>query len=187
MTTSRMKRRLGVVVATVVAGTLLAPAAHAAATPDAITVPDANKQFLAAHAIGVQTYSCSNNGDAGYAWQFTAPFAKLYDTRAKQIGWHYGGTFGPTWEAMDGSSVVGSRVAGATVDPTAIAWLLVRAISTTAGPTGGTRMVQTTYVQRINTTGGLAPDRALCTAATWESHIDVPYTADYLFYKKTGK
>ena len=44
------------------------------------------------------------------------------------IGTHFGG---PTWQAKDASTVVGKRVDGVTVDPTAIPWLLLEATSTT--------------------------------------------------------
>jgi len=46
--------------------------------------------------------------------------------------------------------------------------------------------VDTTYIQRINTTGGLAPPAAECTAATVGTVAEVAYTADYYFWKKTG-
>jgi hypothetical protein len=92
---------------------------------------------------------------------------------------HYAG---PTWEARDGSKVVGSRVDGVTVDPTAIPWLLLSAASTAAGPDGD-KLAKTTYIQRIATTGGLAPAASQCTAASSGSVVEVPYTADYVFWK----
>jgi hypothetical protein len=87
----------------------------------------------------------------------------------------------PEWQAKDGSSVVGHKLASATVDPTAIPWLLLSAASTSLGPDGGDRLAATTYVQRLNTTGGLAPAGACTPGAT----VNVPYTADYYFYQAT--
>jgi hypothetical protein len=46
--------------------------------------------------------------------------------------------------------------------------------------------VDTTYIQRIAATGGLAPPAAQCTAATAGTVAEVPYTADYYFWKQTG-
>jgi len=46
--------------------------------------------------------------------------------------------------------------------------------------------VDTTYIQRIATTGGLAPPAADCTAATAGTVAGVPYTADCYFWKHTG-
>jgi len=144
--------------------------------PSKIQVEDGNKVFLVGHAIGVQIYSCN-----GVAWGFVAPRANLYDDHGKLIITHFGG---PTWQAMDGSRVVGHLVDSVTVDATAIPWLLLSA-STTAGPDGD-RLVATTYVQRIATTGGLAPPAADCNAATVGTVAEVPYTADYYFWKKMG-
>jgi hypothetical protein len=46
--------------------------------------------------------------------------------------------------------------------------------------------VNTTYIQRIETTGGLAPPAADCNATTSGTVTEVPYTADYVFWKKTA-
>jgi hypothetical protein len=146
--------------------------------PGAIEVPDGNKVFLVGHAVGVQIYSCN-----GVVWGFVAPRANLYDDQGKLIITHFGG---PTWQAKDGSSVVGRVDATpVTVDPTAIPWLRLAAASTTAGPDGD-RLVATTYIQRIATTDGLAPPAAECNATTAGTVAEVPYTADYYFWKKTA-
>ena len=84
-----------------------------------------------------------------------------------------------SWQARDGSTVVAERVDGATVDPDAIPWLLLRKVTATAGP-GGDRLAGTTYIQRVATTEGKAP-ASPCT--TPGAKIEVPYTADYYFYK----
>jgi hypothetical protein len=62
----------------------------------------------------------------------------------------------------------------------------LEATSTTAGPEGGDRLVHTTHIQRINTTSGVAPPAAACDASTAGTVTDVPYTADYVFFKATG-
>ena len=74
---------------------------------------------------------------------------------------------------------------GVTVDPTAIPWLLLSAASTASGPDGD-RLAHTTFIQRIATTGGLAPAAAGCNAGTAGTSAEVPYTADYYFWKATG-
>jgi hypothetical protein len=145
--------------------------------PPTIAVPVGNKVFLVGHAVGVQVYSCN-----GVVWGFVAPRANLYDDHGKLIITHFAG---PTWRATDGSRVVGQLAADpVTVDATAIPWLLLSA-RTFAGPDGD-RLVPTTYVQRIATTGGLAPPARTCTAATAGAVAEVPYTADYYFWKKMG-
>jgi hypothetical protein len=92
---------------------------------------------------------------------------------------------GPTWQAKDGSTVVGARVDGVTVSASAIPWLLLRATPTTTGSDGGDRLMATTYIQRVNTTGGLAPTSG-CDAANLGDARNVPYTADYYFYRAAG-
>jgi len=174
--------------AAALSGTQVAQAAQVAQDgPPAPTVPgpiqvgDGNKVFLVGHAVGVQIYSC-NATPSGFVWGFVAPRADLFDDNGKLIITHFGG---PTWQAKDGSTVVGHAEASVTVDPTAIDWVLLSRASTAAGPDGD-RLVDTTYVQRISTTGGLAPPAAECTAATAGTVAEVPYTADYYFWKKTG-
>ena len=142
--------------------------------PSDIAAPAGNKAFLDGHAVGVQIYSC-NATATGYGWALVAPRANLYDRHHKLIATHFAG---PTWQTKDGSKVVGQRVAGVNVDPTAIDWLLLKAASTTAG-----RLAGTTFIQRINTTGGLVPAAADCNAATVGTQKEVPYTADYVFWK----
>jgi hypothetical protein len=148
--------------------------------PSKIQVADGNKVFLVGHAVGVQIYSCNATSN-GFVWGFVAPRANLYDDHGKLIITHFAG---PTWQAKDGSRVVGRLVDSITVDPTAIPWLLLSA-STTPGPDGD-RLVATTYVQRIATTGGLAPPAAECNPTTAGAVAEVPYTADYYFWKRTG-
>jgi len=149
--------------------------------PTEIQVGDGNKVFLVGHAIGVQIYSC-NATPSGFKWGPVAPRADLYDDRGKLIATHLGG---PTWQATDGSRVMGQRVDGVTVDPSAIPWLLLSAASTSAGPDGA-RFVDTTFIQRVATTGGLIPPAADCHAEAAGTVEDVPYTADYYFWKATG-
>ena len=153
----------------------------APAVPSQLQVGAANKVFLVAHAIGVQIYSC-NTSASGFVWGFVAPRANLYDAAGKLIATHFAG---PTWQARDGSSVVGRRVDGVTVDSTAIPWLLLAAASTSDG-FDGDRLTGTTFIQRIATEGGLAPAAAGCDAATAGTRQEVEYTADYVFWKATG-
>lgn len=125
--------------------------------------------------IGVQVYIC-NNGSSGPAWTFVAPQANLLNDDGKLIGTHF---IGPTWQGNDGSAVVGARLAGATVDPTAIPWLLLGATSHN-GVDG--RFADVTSIQRLSTVGGLMPATG-CDADHLGSIAQVPYSAQYVFYK----
>src|SRR5438105_1875383 len=105
---------------------------RAPAVPAALQVPDGNKVEFHAYAIGVQIYVCTQSATdpTKFSWVFKAPEAVLYDADGNIVGIHYAG---PTWETQSGSKVVGQRLAGATVDTNAIAWLLLVA-RTAEGP-----------------------------------------------------
>ena len=170
------------ILAVAAAWTLAQPAAarvDAPTVPGAIQPPAGHKPFLEGHAVGVQIYSCAAT-PTGHSWAFVAPRANLYKPNGRLLMTHYAG---PSWEAKDGSKVVGSRVDGVTVDAGAIPWLLLSATAATPGPDDGDRLADTTYIQRIATTGGLAPAAAGCSAATAGTVTEVPYTADYVFWK----
>ena len=127
---------------------------------------------MIAAAKGVQIYECR----AG-EWAFVAPEAELFDASGKPIGRHYAG---PSWEAVDGSKIVGSVTASAAApDAVAIPWLLLGAKS--VGPAGTFSQVST--VRRVHTRGGMAPVSG-CFAATAGTVERSPYTADYYFFTK---
>jgi len=165
---------------------LLAQVASAAPTPqtapgdplDPRTYAPDSRLFLVAHAIGVQKYTCQPDG----TWLFTDPEAVLYKTAGapKPIGTHFlnFATGRPVWQAKDGSSVEAARFAAASGGPGNIAWLLLQARVTLVGPDGD-RLADTTWVQRLNTSGGVAP-AGTCTPG---DRIAVDYEADYFFWR----
>ncbi len=154
--------------------------------PTIIQVPAGNQLFRVAHAVGTQDYICLSTGWASTAY---GPQATLFDDDNQQTLTHFlsaypvgSGSFFPTWQdSRDTSTVWASPVKDAkyTPDPTAIPWLLLKVVDTAVGPTGGNKMVGITYIQRLNTTGGLKPTT---TCVEGDKYL-VPYTADYYFYK----
>jgi hypothetical protein len=50
------------------------------------------------------------------------------------------------------------------------------------GPTGGDLLTRTTFVQRVNTSGGLAPADGCSQASDVGKKAFMPYTADYFFF-----
>lgn len=139
-----------------------------------LAVPDGNKLKFFYDAVGVQIYTCSKTA-TGFGWVFTAPEAKLYDKHGREAGTHY---VGPTWESTDGSKVGAAKVAGFTADPSAIPELLLQAVS----HTGEGQMSEVTYIQRLDTVGGLAPTSG-CDAGHETAVARVDYTATYYFYE----
>jgi Protein of unknown function (DUF3455) len=149
--------------------------ARAPKVPDALQVPAGNKLAFAADADGVQIYVCKAGADGAAAWTLQAPEAKLYGWFGIVIGKHY---LGPTWEVLDGSTVVGTKLAAATPDATAIPWLLLQGTS----HTGHGALSKITYVQRLETSAGLAPTKGCDSAHLDETHRSA-YSATYYFYR----
>jgi hypothetical protein len=157
--------------------------------PPALTPTGATLKFKA-HGRGSQVYTCkatvtaadggADAGDDGgstvttYAWSLKAPDAKLFDQDGKQIGTHF---VGPTWmSTSDESDAVGMAVANE-VHAGTIPWLLLKIVS----HMGQGVFTDVTYVNRLLTTGGVAPTTG-CDSTTVGTDMPVAYTADYYFY-----
>ena len=178
---------IGLVGALAVCG-LLAAAAAAGPTPqtsppdplDPRTTAPESRLFLVTHAVGFQNYQCQ-----GTAWVFSGPLADLYKTtgKPKVIGRHFRNpvTLRPVWQLQDGSSAEAAAIVTVPKAGT-IAWLLLEVAVTTVG-SDGERLTQTTFIQRLNTTGGVAPTGTCTDGATRA----VPYTADYFFWRAGGE
>ncbi|HZE92048.1 MAG TPA: DUF3455 domain-containing protein [Rhizobacter sp.] len=146
--------------------------------PVQLRAPADQSVFLEALATGVQIYECAAKPDepSTFEWIFRAPEAALADRSGHSIGKHYAG---PTWESVDGSSVVGevkSRDPGPI--PSAIPWLLLASKSTR----GTGVFSQTKSIQRVQTVGGIAPSEP-CGPGNARQMARVPYTATYYFYR----
>lgn len=137
--------------------------------PVEIQAPEGHKVHFRGYAEGVQIYTWN-----GTTWGASVPEAVLFDDEDQIVAIHYGG---PAWESNSGSLVMGAvarpRV---TVDPDAIPWLLLSA-TYNAGPG---LFAATTYIQRVNTTGGKAPS---VPGEFVGQSARMPYTADYYFFR----
>jgi Protein of unknown function (DUF3455) len=163
--------------------------------PANLEVEFGNTPFLVGHATGTQNYVCLLRA-GGFAWTFFGPQATLFDDDGQQLITHFlspnpdeNGTMRATWqESQDSSAVWALAVANSTdpayVLPGAIPWLLLRVVGAEAGPTGGASLSATTFLQRVNTSGGIAPAANGCAhAADIGKKALVAYTADYVFYR----
>jgi len=181
-------------------------------TPSNITPPVGSRLFLAGHAFGSQGYVClPKDGNVSWTVNSPRPEATLFATffgEQVQIITHFLShdddpkapqpvAFGnATWQSsFDSSKVWASATPATTViagtdqscpNTGSIACLLLTAIGTEEGPTGGKILSKTTFVQRLNTKGGSAPSNP-ATGCLATSDIGrqllVPYTADYFFYR----
>lgn len=152
---------------------LLPPAAEPVPGP---LVPAGETPRLQLAARGVQIYECRRVDGTQAAWLFIAPEAKLFDERGRLAGRH---DAGPSWQAEDGSRIVGTVVAKVVPqDEDAVPWLLLHTRSTG----GSGRFAGVTSVQRIHTSGGTAPARR-CDDSALGRVERIPYTADYVFFE----
>jgi hypothetical protein len=155
-----------------------APMYSQASLPVAVQVPAGHKVALETVGAGDITYQCNPKKDmAGqFEWVFVGPDAKLNDRSGKQVGKYYGPP--ATWESMDGSKITGMQVAVAPSSAGNIPLQLVK-----ANPAmGAGAMTGVTYIQRVATSGGVAP-ATVCDAGSSGSKQIVRYQADYIFYK----
>jgi len=159
--------------------------------PAGLEVPAPNEAFLLGRGVGTQNYVCQPSGPLGrVAWTLFTPQATLFDDQGEQLTTHFfspnpveGGIVRATWEDSGDTSTVWARaIASATVKSNAIAWVLLEVVGTKTGPTGGDTFSKTTFIQRVNTEGGLAPATGCDTLPDVGGKQFVPYTADYFFY-----
>lgn len=167
-------------VAAVTAGTLFGATVGQAATsqpartgvdaPAALKVPDGNRLTGVFSAAGVQTYTCADG-----AWKLLEPAATLWarnDRSHRPLALH---SRGPVWvSTVDGSAVNAAAIANSPRTGTIPELLLQSTATRGTGVFAGV-----SYVQRLDTHGGVAPT----TACTGTDQVSVRYSATYAFYK----
>lgn len=146
------------------------PAPAGVDAPAALKVPDGNRLSRVLLAEGVQTYTCTDG-----AWKLLEPAATLWaknDRSRRTVALH---SRGPVWvSTVDGSAVNAAAVANSPKEGT-IPELLLQSTATR----GTGVFADVSYIQRLNTRGGVAPT----TACTGADQVSVPYSATYAFYK----
>jgi Protein of unknown function (DUF3455) len=162
--------------------------------PPNLEVPPGNEAFLEGHAAGTQNYICLPS-DSSFAWTFFGPQATLFNDKDRQIITHFlspnpveHDTARATWQHSRDTSTVWALAIASSSDPTyvasgAIPWLLLQVVGAEPGPTGGDKLTRTTFIQRLNTSGGIAPSTGCTQPIDLGTKALVPYTADYFFYK----
>lgn len=149
-----------------------------AGLPQTVQVPAGHAVAMYTTASGDITYQCRVKKDmAGqFEWVFVGPDAGLKDRSGIRVGKYYGPP--ATWESLDGSRVGGAQVAVAAVGTGRISLQLVKANAAM----GMGAMQGVSYIQRVNTQGGVAPALP-CDAATLDQKQQVRYSADYVFWR----
>jgi hypothetical protein len=159
-------------------------------TPSAITPPAGNSAFLSGHAVGTQGYVClpTSTGASTASWTVNAArpeatlFVNSFDLYVEVVTHFLSPNtnpnesalkplpFGsPTWQSsFDNSKVWGRPLASIPAgsdtscpNTGSIACLLLQSVGSEAGPSGGKFLTHTTFIQRLNTKGGSAPNSGL--------------------------
>ena len=118
--------------------------------PEDLKVPDGNVLLLQAYGKGVQIYDCPF-----FDFAKATPHAILFTGDSDEgdlVAIHFKG---PSWQAMDGSIVVGDAANAkhvAAPDTDGVDWLLLPAKSNA----GNGLFSKVTYIQRLFTDGGKA-------------------------------
>jgi len=179
-------------------------------TSSTITPEVGNVLFLSTHGVGTQGYVClPKDGGASWTVNNARPEATLFVKifgEPVQVITHFlspivnPNDFGPkpprfadvTWQSSFDSSRVWAQKQKAITAGTdqscpnsgAIDCLLLQVIGADEGPAGGRSLTKTTFIQRLNTKGGSAPDAGCLVSGDVGHQALVPYSADYLFFRK---
>jgi hypothetical protein len=182
-------------------------------TPPIITPPTGNIAFAVGHAKGTQGYVClpTAPGADTASWTVNSarPEATLFisffgqdlqiithflspDTKPNENAPNPVPFGSATWQSsLDSSrvwaqaqhSIPGGSDPSSCPNQNSIACLLLQSIGNDRGPTGGPFLAKTTFIQRLNTKGGLAPATGCAVSADVGKQALVPYTADYYFFR----
>jgi hypothetical protein len=136
-----------------------------------LQVPEGSNISFHAFGVGFQIYVWD-----GTTWKFSRPQANLYADANQNglVGTHFSEPFAkPNWLTNSGSRVIGTLVEKCP-QPNAIPWVKLSAENSGPGVFN-----QTTFIQRLNTVGGLAPTTP---GSVVGEEFKSPYTADYFFY-----
>jgi uncharacterized protein DUF3455 len=176
-------------------------------TPIDIAVPAGNSSFAVGHAFGSQGYVCLPDPKTGVpSWTVNNArpeatlFVNVFGLQVQEITHFASINTNPTdpsipvplggnatWQSSLDSSKVWAVATGhidAGTDSScpnngSIQCLRLQSVGNQQGPTGGSFLAKATFVQRLNTKGGLAPTTA-CTVGQTQLQ---PYTADYYFFR----
>ncbi len=168
---------------------------HGVGTQNYICGPSASSATGVAYALFTPQATLFNDDSRQLITHFFSPSPTEPNANPAVIA---AGAIRVTWQHRDTSIVFGrvrpadptipGDIGDASTDPAfvakdAVAWLKVTATASQAGPDGGDTLKGVTFIQRLNTAGGLAPKTGCSTPADVGHQAFVPYKADYFFYK----
>src|SRR6478672_11957179 len=137
-----------------------------------LEVPEGSNISFHVFGVGFQVYRWD-----GTQWKFSNPEANLFADAGQNalVGTHFSAPgANPNWLTTSGSRVIGTLATRCTVNANAIPWVKLSAENSGTGVFN-----HTTFIQRLNTVGGLAPTTP---GTVVGQEFKSPYTADYYFY-----
>src|SRR5258708_21983780 len=175
--------------------------------PATCAVRAGTSAYLVGQAFGSQGYTCLPTNTGGAAWNpaarpeatlFTDLFGQPFQfiTHFQSINANPNGNAtlpvplsgNATWQSSFDSSRVwmvkksgidAGSDASSCPNTGSIQCLLLQSVGNLKGPTGGSLLAKTTFIQRLNTAGGAVPTTSCSVGQTQL----VPYTADYFFFR----
>ena len=159
--------------APVVVPTLEAPTRPSLGLFSRIKAPTEVDPVLELAGVGVQIFRCEQDKES-FHWIFRLPEAEVRDGRGQVVGRH-GANY--SFEHVDGSRLIGTIVGyDSAPNDDSLRWLLLRTQYYGQG-----EFDRMTYVQRVETSGGMPPDR--CGAEQANQILRVPFSAKFIFYR----
>jgi hypothetical protein len=156
-----------------VAPSLEAPTRPSLGLFSRIKAPTEVDPVLEMAATGAQIFRCEQDKE-GYHWAFRLPEAELRDAKGQLVG-HHGVNY--SFEHVDGSRLIGTIVGyDSAPGDNSLRWLLLRTQSYGQG-----EFDKITYVQRVETSGGLPPGQ--CSPELANQILRVPFSAKFIFYR----
>jgi hypothetical protein len=167
---------------------------HAVGTQNYVCLPSATSATGVAYALFTPEATLFDDDGKQITTHFFSPNPFERNTSPALLAI---GVIRATWQAKDSSSIWGKvrpadpnipdDLGDSSTDPAfvakgAIPWVKVTATGTADGPNGGDKLTKTTFVQRLNTSGGVAPSTGCASPSNVGNQAFVPYTADYFFY-----
>jgi len=138
-----------------------------------LKAPEAGVEVLRLSGRGAQIFRCESQA-AGARWIYRLPEAELRDAQGTVLVRHGANL---SFEHVDGSRLFGEILDHVpSPNDDSLPWLLLK---TRAYGPGALSAI--TYVERINTVGGMPP--ASCDAAQLNQVLRVPFSADFVFFR----
>jgi len=170
---------------------------HGVGTQNYVCVPSTSSPAGVAYVLFTPQATLFGHDHKQIITHFFSPSPSETNTNPAVVA---NGAIRVTWQDSHDGSVVWGRVRPANpavpgdlgdastdpafVAPGAVAWLKVTATATEDGRTGGGTLAKVTFIQRLNTSGGVAPSTGCTSPADLGNQAFVPYKADYFFFKE---